>query len=301
MRPAAQIAQFNIARLLAPIDSAALAPFVEALDRINGLAEMSPGFVWRFVGEGNDATSERPYADAEVITNLGTWTSRQAVSDFTYRTDHVEFLRRRREFFTAVQGAMLGLWAVPAGHRPTMGESRARLDHMTRFGPSAYCYGFRGDYPELVIERTDLLSPLARELILELNADIEARYEEEDTGFFQLDPEEVRPESGGYFVAWLDGKAAGCGACRTLPTGEIEFKRMYTRPEFRGYGIGKAMVSHLIGITRDLGIRRIVLETGPAQPEAIAVYKQAGFTDIPLFGQYLGSKTSLCLALNLPT
>jgi putative acetyltransferase len=227
------------------------------------------------------------------------WTSRETLSAFVYRSEHTPFLRRRREWFTPADGAAVGLWTVPAGHSPSLGEARARLDHLTTFGPTPYCHGFRTDTRELVIERTDLRSALAQELIGELNQDIAARYPVGENNFFHLDPEEVKPENGGFFVAWLDGEPAGCGAARTLDDGSIELKRMYTRAAARGHGVGKAMVSHLIGISRDLGRIRIVLETGPAQPEAIRVYEHAGFTPIPLFGQYVGSHTSLCYTLNV--
>ncbi len=294
------LAQVNIARLAAPIDSAQLAPFVAALDEVNALAERSPGFVWRLIGEGNDATSLRPFPDQDVIVNMSVWTSRDALAALVYQSDHTRFVRRRREWFGQVEGsAVVGLWPVPVDHRPTLGEARARLDHLSAFGPTAFCQGFRSDQRALVIERTDLRSPLAQALIGELNADIEARYRAGENNFFQLDPDEVAAGTGGFFVAWLDGEPAGCGAARTLPDGTVELKRMYTRAKVRGNGIGAAMVSHLIGITRDLGRTRIVLETGPAQPEAIRVYERAGFRPIPLFGQYVGSLTSLCYTLNL--
>ena len=300
LRPT-HLAQINVARLAAPIDSPRLAPFVAALDEVNALADRSPGFIWRLVGEGNDATSLRPFPDPDVIVNMSVWTSQDALSAFVYRSDHAPFLRRRREWFASLEGgAAVGLWPVPVDHRPTLGEARARLDHLWAFGPTPYCHGFRGDQRELVIERTDLGSPLAQTLIGELNADIAARYEVGANNFFHLDRDEVKPSNGGFFVAWLDGEPAGCGAARTLPDGSVELKRMYTRGSVRGNGVGAAMVSHLIGVTRDLGISRIVLETGPAQPEAIHVYERAGFTPISLFGQYVNSPTSLCYALDLP-
>jgi GNAT superfamily N-acetyltransferase len=295
----AHLAQINIGRLAAPIDSPQLADFVAALDTVNALAEASPGFVWRLVGEGNDATSLRPFPDPDVIVNMSVWESADSLHNFVYRSAHTPFLRRRRAWFTPVTGAAVGAWSIPVGHTPTLGEARARLDHMSLHGSSAYCHGLRDSGPTLVIERTDLGSALAQELITELNADIEGRYETENTGFFSLDPDEVKPKNGGYFVAWLDGAPVGCGAARTLDDGTMELKRMYTRPSARGHGVGKAMVSHLIGVTRDLGRRHIVLETGPAQPEAIRLYERAGFTPIPLFGQYIGSVTSLCYELLL--
>ena len=63
------LAQLNIATLLASLDDPRLAEFVANLDRINELAEEAPGFIWRLKGEGNDATSLRPFVE-DVIVNM---------------------------------------------------------------------------------------------------------------------------------------------------------------------------------------------------------------------------------------
>ena len=90
-----RLAQINIAKLKAPIDSPELEDFVDNLDRINALAEGSDGFVWRLKGEGNDATSLRPFGD-DVIVNMSVWRDVEALKDFAYRSGHVEIMRRRR-------------------------------------------------------------------------------------------------------------------------------------------------------------------------------------------------------------
>ena len=169
---AAHLAQLNVAHLAAPLDSPQLAGFVNALDEINALGEGSPGFVWRLVGDGNDATSLRPFPDPDMIVNLTVWTDKAALEAFAYRSAHASFLRRRREWFTPMATPPLVLWYVPAGHVPTLGEVRARLEHIAARGPSPYAFGFRGDQPRLAIERTSLGAPIATELIGELNANL---------------------------------------------------------------------------------------------------------------------------------
>jgi hypothetical protein len=67
------LAQLNIARLAAPLESPALADFVAGLVEINALAEASPGFVWRLQTDEGDAASLRPYADERIIVNLTVW------------------------------------------------------------------------------------------------------------------------------------------------------------------------------------------------------------------------------------
>jgi GNAT superfamily N-acetyltransferase len=100
-------------------------------------------------------------------------------------------------------------------------------------------------------------------------------------------------------VAWVDGEARGRGAVRRLDDEAAELKRMYVAPESRGRGLGRALLNALEREARALGARRLVLETGTRQGAAIALYHRAGFVDIPPFGEYRESPTSLCLAKEL--
>jgi GNAT superfamily N-acetyltransferase len=152
----------------------------------------------------------------------------------------------------------------------------------------------------LEIRREDLLSADAQRLILALNAELEARYPEEGANFFRLDANEVSEGRGGFFVAYIEGEPVGCGAVRRTDRGVAEIKRMYVAPHARGRGVGKQIVRKLESVARELGVTRLVLETGPRQPEAIAVYRNTGFVEIPLFGEYVGSKFSVCMAKDLP-
>ena len=137
-----ELAQLNIARLLAPIDSPELADFVDNLDRINALAEAAPGFVWRLQDEAGDATAIRPFGD-EHIVNMSVWSDLPALLDFVYRTGHVEIMRRRREWFEKMVEAHAVLWWVPAGHRPDVDEAAARLEALRTDGPTADAFTFR--------------------------------------------------------------------------------------------------------------------------------------------------------------
>ena len=138
------LAQLNVGRMVAPQDSPLVAPFVDALDEINALAEASPGFVWRFQTEDGNAMAERPFPDDdEMLVNFSTWESTEALADYVYRSQHVEFLRRRREWFVPLKEVVTVLWWVPAGHRPTSAEAVERLEHLRRHGPTAYAFTFR--------------------------------------------------------------------------------------------------------------------------------------------------------------
>jgi hypothetical protein len=140
------LAQLNIARLVAPIDSPQLADFVALLPSINALAEHSPGFVWRVTAEGApDATSLRPY-EPDIAVNLSVWESVEALRDFTYHSAHLDPMRRRREWFAPLGRNHLVLWWVPAGHLPDFAEAQGRLDLLDAIGPSPTAFTLREPY-----------------------------------------------------------------------------------------------------------------------------------------------------------
>ena len=140
------LAQFNVGRLLAPVGDPLVADFVDNLELINGLGEAAPGFVWRLQTEDGDATAIRAYDD-DTIVNLTVWESMEALAEFVYRTDHVSFLRRRREWFERPDEAYLAMWWVPAGHLPSVAEAVERLDHLRRHGPTPTAFSFRSPFP----------------------------------------------------------------------------------------------------------------------------------------------------------
>jgi putative acetyltransferase len=140
-------------------------------------------------------------------------------------------------------------------------------------------------------------SAVALALIEELNGELSAVYPERGANHFHVDPAEVSPGRGAFLVAYQDEQPVGCGAIRRLaPEVDVaEVKRVYVRPPARGRGVGAAILTALEAEARALGASRLVLEMGERQPEALALYRRAGFAPIPLFGEYLGSPLSLCL------
>ena len=141
-----QLAQLNIARLKAPIDSPQLADFVANLDRINALAERTHGFVWRLQGDGGDATGI-DYFGADVIVNMSVWEDVETLRDYAFASGHVEIMRRRAEWFHKMAEAHAVLWWVPAGHRPSLEEAEERLNHLRANGPSRFAFTFKHAYP----------------------------------------------------------------------------------------------------------------------------------------------------------
>ncbi len=145
-----ELAQLNIAESVAPLDSPELADFVANLDRINELAEKSPGFVWRFTGDADDASlSLAPFAE-DTIVNLSVWQDIDSLHDYVYRTAHTEVMRRRHEWFVSRKEASAVLWWVPEGHRPDFHEAHQRLMQLNESGPSdtAFTFKQRRDAPQ---------------------------------------------------------------------------------------------------------------------------------------------------------
>ncbi len=81
-----------------------------------------------------------------------------ALTAFMYQGRHREMLARRREWFERVSEAMVTLWWVPAGHRPTVAEAEARLLHLRAHGPTPYAFTLRTSFPAGASE------PVAREV-----------------------------------------------------------------------------------------------------------------------------------------
>jgi putative acetyltransferase len=149
------------------------------------------------------------------------------------------------------------------------------------------------------IRHEDILSPVVQQLIAALNAELEERYPEEGANHFRLDPEEVTDGRGAFLVAYRDGEPVGCGAVRKIEPTVCEIKRMYTAPAARGNRVGRQVLMELEAEARRLGATRLVLETGPRQAEALALYHRAGFVELPQFGEYEGCEFSVCMAKDL--
>ena len=141
------LAQANIARMRAPLDSPIMEGFRSQLDRINAIADSSPGFVWRLQTDEGNATAIRAYEDERVLFNMSVWESLEALRDYVYRSDHAGTLRNRREWFEPLEGPILVLWWVPAGHIPSIEEAKARLATLKARGSTAEAFTFRAPFP----------------------------------------------------------------------------------------------------------------------------------------------------------
>ncbi len=142
------VAQVNIARLRASLESEELAGFVAALDPVNASADQAPGFVWRLQTEDGNATAVRAFewdaADsAGVIINMSVWASVDQLAAWVYGPMHRAVLRQRRDWFRPVEEATMALWWVPIGHRPSPSEAEERVRHLRACGPTPTAFTFR--------------------------------------------------------------------------------------------------------------------------------------------------------------
>lgn len=143
-----QLAQINIARLIAPLDDPKIAEFVAQLEPINALADKSPGFVWRLKTESGNATNIAYNDDPFVIVNLSVWVSLEALRDYAYKSDHMKVFRDRAKWFEKMDKPHYCLWWIPAGHILTVAEGRERLQHYQKHGPTPYSFWFSQQFPQ---------------------------------------------------------------------------------------------------------------------------------------------------------
>ncbi|HEX4704179.1 MAG TPA: GNAT family N-acetyltransferase [Pseudonocardiaceae bacterium] len=156
----------------------------------------------------------------------------------------------------------------------------------------------------LIFRRVGYQDPDAAKLITEVQQEYVRRYGGEDDT--PVDPADFEPPLGLFLVGYLDGVAVVCGGWRAhdatephFADGDAEVKRMYVAPSARRRGFARAVLRELERTAARRGRRRMILETGTAQPEAIALYTSAGYADVPKFGVYRDYPNCRCYGKTL--
>ena len=142
------LAQVNIGRILGRMDSPVMAEFKANLDPINALAEAAPGFVWRLQSDSGNATDIVYSEDPFELINLSVWESLESLRSYVYKSHHLEFFKRRAEWFEKATRPTYALWWIERGHVPTVAEAKDRLEHYREHGASPYAFWFSQPYPE---------------------------------------------------------------------------------------------------------------------------------------------------------
>lgn len=138
------LAQLNVATPRFALDDPRMAGFMDNLDRINALAERSPGFVWRLIGDGNDATDLRYGGDPDTIYNLSVWRSAEDLEHFVWNTVHAKFYNRKAEWFPDLGVPHFVMWPVEEGHAPTLDEALEKLECLRAQGSTPEAFGWDG-------------------------------------------------------------------------------------------------------------------------------------------------------------
>lgn len=135
------LAELNIGKFKHPTSDPRMADFMNNLDRVNALAERSEGFVWRLKAEGsNNATDLRVGDDFAV--NLSVWTDAKALENYVFKTVHVQFYKRKEEFFALMEKPHMVFWHVAEGHQPSLTEAMDRLEDYEKNGPNERAFGW---------------------------------------------------------------------------------------------------------------------------------------------------------------
>ncbi|NNM77092.1 DUF3291 domain-containing protein [Sphingomonas sp. ID1715] len=141
------LAQINVGRLVRPSGDPQVSGFFAELDRINALADASPGFVWRLQSDSGNATDIQVTDDPRFILNMSVWTDADALFAFVYRSAHTPVMAQRRDWFDRFDGAYQALWWLPAGTIPSVEDGLARLWRLDRFGPTRDAFTFKARFP----------------------------------------------------------------------------------------------------------------------------------------------------------
>jgi GNAT superfamily N-acetyltransferase len=142
------------------------------------------------------------------------------------------------------------------------------------------------------IEEVGYDHPDAAQLVAKVQQEYAARYGSEDAS--SADPAGFVSPHGRFLVGYLNGTPVACGGWRALGA-DAEVRRMYVSHAARRQGFARALLAELERTALAAGHRRMILETGSVLPEAVALYRSAGYADIAPFGYYAEAPLSIYL------
>jgi len=135
--------------------------------------------------------------------------------------------------------------------------------------------------------QVSLTAPEVAPLLTGLRQEYDARYGQgAGESVLDVDAEEFEAPTGAFVVLLDEGTTVAGGGIRRIDDTVVEIKRMWTNPDYRRQGYASRLLRELAGLARQLGYQRVRLETGYAQPEALALYRRLGFAQIERYGPY---------------
>lgn len=130
----------------APSDSPVMKEFIDNLAPINAIADASPGFIWRLQDETGDATGIQPFNDPLVLVNMSVWIDLESLKNYMLKTGHVDFLKRRYEWFEKMNEPNHVMWWIEKGHIPTLDEAKEKLTLLQNSGDTPAAFSMRRPY-----------------------------------------------------------------------------------------------------------------------------------------------------------
>lgn len=141
------LAQINIAEALDDMESTTMADFVANTDRINALADASPGFIWRFEEDPENLTDSPKLLGSNLfLVNMSVWKSRESLFQYVYQSGHKEIFKRKKEWFHSMPKMHMALWFVDEDHIPAVEEGLARLEYLQTHGESPFAFSFKSKF-----------------------------------------------------------------------------------------------------------------------------------------------------------
>lgn len=151
---------------------------------------------------------------------------------------------------------------------------------------------------QYTLSRTPFASPVAQTLCAEIQQEYVRRYGGGDET--ELGDDDFDPPNGDFFVAYgEDGDPLGCGGWRAHGDDDAEMKRVYVRESARRRGLARLLVAAVEDSAAQAGRKRVILETGPRQPEALGMYETLGYVPVRPFGFYACTEGSIHLGKEL--
>ncbi|TNJ41527.1 DUF3291 domain-containing protein [Tamlana fucoidanivorans] len=140
-----QLAQVNIAEVLAPLNDPIMQDFVGNVDHINAMADASEGFIWRMNDEDKDEGA-KIFQNNALVINISVWKDFESLFKFTYQTGHVDIFKRKKAWFKKMNRMHMAFWYIPKGYKPTFQDAKYRLDYLNSYGESPFAFSFKSKF-----------------------------------------------------------------------------------------------------------------------------------------------------------